>query len=461
MSDVLLDLQRNLSAGIRLGLFRRCGLRDFAFGYQVLALLVAFNLALKTMLEWAIEQPDAHRLVRNLSLNSVGIACLFVIASVLALFTRRRDTSQQVLVIYFSLAPMLIGLGAVGEILFLNQRLHWMIALAIFVVMLAYALIAVGRGWYLATRSRKLATAVGLVLAASTSAGLSLYAQIKDRVVEYNRVAATPAENTNLVCRGGGEKPIPSGAFKRLSLGWHHGCALSMNNALACWGNDYYQQATPPAGKFLQVSAGGNFSCALGEDQALRCWGQNEYGQTVAPAGRFRQVSVGSYHACAVREDATLACWGQNTGGSLSPPAGQFQQVSAGYDASCGLNRDGGVVCWGFNKLLAVPAGIFKQVSVGNGTACAVQTNNILACWGIDAYHLASPPTGGFEQVSVGSYHACAVRTANKTPVCWGYNRSGETVLPQQALLQVEARLEQSCGIRGDASLACWGSPPQ
>lgn len=114
----------------------------------------------------------------------------------------------------------------------------------------------------------------------------------------------------------------------------------------------------------------GNHTCALSTDGTLACWGNNWFGQATPPAGTFTQVSAGEYHTCALRTDGTWACWGRNNYGQSTPPEGTFTEVSAGNDYNCALRTDGGPVCWGFNGpappgLALAPACCVPDAKVG------------------------------------------------------------------------------------------------
>jgi len=59
-------------------------------------------------------------------------------------------------------------------------------------------------------------------------------------------------------------------------------------------------------------------------DGAIACWGDNYYGQATVPADTCCQVSAGDIHTCGVRIDGTIACWGNNENGEATAPAGTF-----------------------------------------------------------------------------------------------------------------------------------------
>ena len=75
----------------------------------------------------------------------------------------------------------------------------------------------------------------------------------------------------------------PPGAFTQVSAGFWYNCGLKTGGTLACWGDNYYGQATPPVGTFTQVSAGNSdptFACAVERDASVACWGVVAIAQT-------------------------------------------------------------------------------------------------------------------------------------------------------------------------------------
>jgi len=58
--------------------------------------------------------------------------------------------------------------------------------------------------------------------------------------------------------------------------------------------------------------------------------------------------------------------------------------------------------------------------------------------------------------VSAGTYHSCGVRT-DATLACWGRNIEGQATPPAGSFTAVSAGYDYSCGVRTDATLACWG----
>ena len=178
----------------------------------------------------------------------------------------------------------------------------------------------------------------------------------------------------------------PKGAFKSVSPGFIHGCAISMDDSEECWG----RSSSPDTGMFRSLGGGGvRNHCGIRVDNTLDCWGGPP-----ALSGTFKSVSMrglpGSHYIyCAVRTDGRVACSGTDNYGTTSPPEGKFQSVSVGGDHVCGVRTDGIVACWGNNTYdgkvtgqADPPPGQFLSVSAGGLFTCGIRTDHTLACWG-------------------------------------------------------------------------------
>ena len=178
-----------------------------------------------------------------------------------------------------------------------------------------------------------------------------------------------------------------------VSAGWGYTCAVKADGTVWCWGDNGYGQlgdgttADSPvpvqvSGQvtgWAAVSAGAIHTCAVKVDHALWCWGDNGYGelgdgttdrspvpvQVSGQATGWAAVTAGIYHTCAVKTDHTLWCWGDNASGQLgdgtttlqpspvpvqvSGQATDWAAVSAGGGYTCAVKIDGTVWCWGSN----------------------------------------------------------------------------------------------------------------
>jgi alpha-tubulin suppressor-like RCC1 family protein len=237
---------------------------------------------------------------------------------------------------------------------------------------------------------------------------------------------------------------------------------------------------SPAKAVSVQTSVIGGTSdslCAIISDGTIQCWGSNEVGQLGGGSNDHEDVPV-SYisgtwrymfdgaaagHFCAIKVNGTLWCWGANGHGQLgnSSTANSMTPVQVGS------------------------AKTWVAGSVGASSTCAIKTDGTLWCWGANDYgqlgnndssdshvpvvaHLTNVAS-----VSIAELHACAIKT-DGTLWCWGDGASGAlgnggTVFaaePTQVggswlVVDVGARGEgdeQSCGIKSDHTLWCWGS---
>ncbi len=219
----------------------------------------------------------------------------------------------------------------------------------------------------------------------------------------------------------------------QLALGSNHGCALTTDQSVWCWGENAMGQLgrgtfvaggdrraarveLPPA---AQIAAGWESTCARLLDGSVWCWGSNMFGVlgngTNEHANRpvrvvglraAAELAVTHEHACARGDDGWLACWGSNSSrGPRTPVAsGQVTDVThlalASF-ASCALRRDGRAACWGgfdlggdvvrWTEPTELPA-ISRATAIAIGTAggvaptrarvCAITADSTVVCVG-------------------------------------------------------------------------------
>ncbi|GAA0800672.1 RCC1 domain-containing protein [Spirilliplanes yamanashiensis] len=282
-----------------------------------------------------------------------------------------------------------------------------------------------------------------------------------------------------------------STTWQSVSLGDSHGCATRTDGSLWCWGangmgqvgvgNTTNQlapvQVTSPATTgWLSVTTGARFTCATRTGGALYCWGENNAGQlginstvnqstpalvsTPATTG-WTSVRTGFQHACGLRTNL-LFCWGDGGGGRLGLGSSTQQNapvqvtgstwsaLSLGADHSCALRTTGTLWCWGTGT----------DGRLGNGG-----TTDVLTPVQVGADTTWRAVTGG-------RYHTCAARTDN-TAWCFGDNPGGQLGVADLADRHTPAQAgsattwasvsagplaQQTCGVRSDGSLWCWGN---
>ncbi len=181
---------------------------------------------------------------------------------------------------------------------------------------------------------------------------------------------------------------IGSLAFRHITAGHVHTCAVTTDDRVFCWGYNRQGQVgdgssgwlklkpTLVAGsrRYSQVDAGDNHTCAVTTADRAFCWGNGSFGvlgngtqrrsgvPTAVSGGlSFSRVTAGALHTCAETPAHRAYCWGDNSGGNLgtgdrgsglTPVAVvgglSFLQVSAGGH-SCGKTAEGTGYCWGAN----------------------------------------------------------------------------------------------------------------
>lgn len=282
-------------------------------------------------------------------------------------------------------------------------------------------------------------------------------------------------------------------AWRVLSAGAEHTCAVSHSGLAFCWGLNEYGQLgngstqsstvpTPVVGlesRVVQIAAGSDHTCAVMDSGGVKCWGGNWLGSlgdgtwknstipvdVVGLSGSAETVSAGVGHSCAVlRRSRAVQCWGANytygmlgngsTQSSNTPVSvvglpGPVQDVSAGWFQTCAVTVAGGLWCWGRND----------SGQVGDGTR---QTR----LSPVSVLGLSSDVT----QVTRPNGHVCALTSSGKVR-CWGDNESGEhgtggyvSTLKPQTTVKLPARATNvvagptfSCALAGQRTF-CWGS---
>ena len=209
-------------------------------------------------------------------------------------------------------------------------------------------------------------------------------------------------------------------SLNHISIGRNHGCALTTEGGIQCWGkgedgklgnrstDDQSVPApvleatgTDPLTGILQVVAGDKHTCALTETGGVLCSGDHDdYGQlggstTHIGLGVAHLIGVSVYKLGAVDNRALLS---------------DIVQISTRQNHTCALTNTGGVKCWGSNSE--------GQLGSNEDTASAQYAVDVVD--GEDS----TTPLSGIAQISAGERHTCAV-TVEGTVKCWGYNAEG------------------------------------
>jgi alpha-tubulin suppressor-like RCC1 family protein len=257
-------------------------------------------------------------------------------------------------------------------------------------------------------------------------------------------------------------------SFKAFQAAFGFTCGLSEINSAACWGDNSSGQLgnvgpfelcggaqTPcersPTAVVVRadkspltvrsLSGAEAHACAVSLDNAVYCWGSNtrgnlgdgvsdssRYAVRVASSVSFTAVTAGPYHTCALSTDSHVYCWGTNLFGELG---------GAQTNDTCD-----GIPCNRAPKI--APGGVlFRAISVRGRSSCAISVDSLAYCWGLNDHgQLGSATTATcagnpcnatptlvtglpkIRAISVGDRHACAVAITG-VAYCWGQNADG------------------------------------
>lgn len=346
---------------------------------------------------------------------------------------------------------------------------------------------------------------LGLAAVVLTLGVVAVCPQTEARAAGSTEVVHDPATVVSQGTRPAAEGE--PGAWRRVSAGTSHTCAIRLSRRLYCWGSDRYgqlgdggtnvNQADPVevagGGEWAAVSAGGtsphgaeeateSHTCAIKTTGQLYCWGDDTYGQLGHGGPNVNQVepvevdgggtdwasvTTGGYHTCALKDSGRLYCWGSDGSGRLG---------NGGTDTD-------------ENQPVEVEAPIgsatnWVAVSAGESHSCALRTRGRLYCWGSDG---SGELGDGFPEVSqpapvqvgvattwaavtTGAGHTCATKT-NGRLYCWGWGDRGQLgngghtnqYTPTQVGVAtnwsaVEGGFAHTCGRKSNGRLFCWGS---
>jgi alpha-tubulin suppressor-like RCC1 family protein len=289
-------------------------------------------------------------------------------------------------------------------------------------------------------------------------------------------------ENSN------GQTNVPIGLSNVVSVaaGDYHSLALKSDGTVVAWGDNTYGQTNVPAGlsNVVALAAGSQHSLALKSDGAVVAWGNNSYGQTNVPPDLTNVVAVtaGRSHSLALKSDGSVVAIGSAIVGMGTPPQAltNLVAVAAGGTHSLALGNRSSI----FTQP-AEPAGP-TAVTLGAMVALA-PGSKVWFEWGpiggygqktadMDvptAWNMARMKTSLTGLVAQSSYQ-CRVVASNAfgkifgAPVlfttgqritAWGYNNSGQTIIPGglSNVVAVAAGGFHSLALNVDGTVIAWG----
>jgi alpha-tubulin suppressor-like RCC1 family protein len=153
----------------------------------------------------------------------------------------------------------------------------------------------------------------------------------------YGRTGGGPSTPRSVECSRDPRLVEGARTYVAVSAGGEHACGVTASGEAYCWGKASFGRlgsGTPvtdtllpvrvqSGAAFRQISAGTNHTCAVTAADEAFCWGANAAGQVgnagvfdalepvpVEDVGPVRSLSAGAFHSCGVGLDGRAHCWG-------------------------------------------------------------------------------------------------------------------------------------------------------
>ena len=125
------------------------------------------------------------------------------------------------------------------------------------------------------------------------------------------------------------------------------------------------------------------------------------------------------------------------------PAVSSFRSVDAGWEHACAIGADGDVACWG-NSYYG-QAGLSPKPNGSLNDGKKYMSDDVVEL-----------PPGLFTALSAGGEHTCGLRT-DATLACWGHDYYGQADPPRGRFTAVTAGAWHSCAISVGGTVQCWG----
>lgn len=257
--------------------------------------------------------------------------------------------------------------------------------------------------------------------------------------------------------------PIHRASIRTVVLGDLHGCLLSGEGEVHCWGDNAAHQVAPGDAAprplptrvpdlehVVDLVATFRGTCAIQDTGTVQCWGEilgRAYEKPTPIEGLrdIRTIALTRTDACVLETEGAVRCWGKRApGGEITDPrqAQRIEGVRApkailiAGGRSCALEESGRLVCWGYRgAAFRAPAPIpemppLASVSSFAGEVCGVAKDRTVHCLqrtlptGFEETKEAG--WGAVDQLAVGALHACAIDRRRKI-LCRGADLWGST----------------------------------
>ena len=271
----------------------------------------------------------------------------------------------------------------------------------------------------------------------------------------------------------------------------------------------------------VHLASGANRTCAARSNGSVACWGSwdpfvpRDADLAVIPnLANVTAIAMSDVHVCALQSTGRVACWGDDLRGECGngradktpfnvvqpEPVANLEdavQIAAAHGDTCALRKGGQVVCWGEHAGQFAPAdkrggskfAVFptevpgatgaKAVLLTDKTGCLIRAkDNQLACWW--------PITEPWAQSDYAKQHFTGTKLTDvKLPALakvtrqlvhaeenyalvagghvlhWGGRGARLAALPVKGIndaVALSTGADQSCAVRANGSVACWGA---
>lgn len=298
----------------------------------------------------------------------------------------------------------------------------------------------------------------------------------------------------------------------RMALGAKHSCALGVDGAVWCWGDNRKGQVgdgtlrarsrpreiLPPTSA-VAVTAGDTHTCVIDRGGTVRCWGNNEAEQlgdgsyvcrsdqcivkqltprTVRGISRAKAIAAGASATCALVEGGAVWCWGGvqhdiERGEVVAKQSGpvrvarlpdEIDEITAGGDEACARTRSGAVSCWplrdedGFSASAVTSArsGVSALALTEKGR-CFVRDGSARCTATDDSREVDFGPAA---QLAAKGAHACSVDARGQIR-CWQVTDGQESVRVIEGpsgVGSIAVGSEHACAVDREQRPMCWGS---
>lgn len=235
-----------------------------------------------------------------------------------------------------------------------------------------------------------------------------------------------------------------------VDLGGDHTCVLTDRGNVDCWGEGLSGQGVGlRSGNVTDIALMRSQTCYVFNDGNIDC---TFTGGFTHQGGDAVSADAGPFHICWVTTSGNVDCRDATFPTQSLYSGGDAVSVSSGFNADCVVTSTNDAQCWGS---IALTRNTGDVVSVSaDGDVCLLLTSGDVDCQNMADYTL-----GDAVSLAVGGAFVCVV-DGGADVVCWGDNRSGQTIGYQGGdAVKVAAGQNHACALLVDGSVICWGDP--